>query len=593
MTPSVAIARFLEACGVEHFFGVVGHGNWALLDALDKTKIRGIRARCEDHAVHMADCYWRARRTPPPAVVVASGGPGATNMVPALAEAYYSSVALVAVVGAGPSQWFDRGGIQEAYRTGPEEWVGVVKPIVKKAVLVNRPDTALGMFVRAYKDAISGRPGPVVVQIPFDIQATPVDVPTVPDPRGWTRVAAPAPDPAAVDEAAALLAAARRPLVLVGTGVHNARAWSDLQTLAETHRLPVATTFAAKGAFPETHPCYVGIPGRFGDEHGVRAAGACDVLVSIGNRFTDLTTAGWTLYDIPGTTRLVQVDVDPSEIARVYPVEVGMVADARLAITALDQALRARGYRGADNAAWLAQIEAWRREWLDKTQPMREKEGPPLDYAPLLDEAARAIADVDPSTSVLFDTGQLMCFAPSFFRASSRFVHTNNDHFIRMGWSVPGGIGAHLGNPGHPAITFTGDGSFMMTGTAVATAVEYGLPVVWVVLDNRSLVFERRMDKFYGKHTFCDYRIERTGELWNPDLVAMAQSMGARGLRVSRRSEVRDAIVTALRAGGPVVVDVEMDADSAVYNPMSFSYPDHFSLHGLPGPDSVRTHPGV
>jgi thiamine pyrophosphate-dependent acetolactate synthase large subunit-like protein len=114
-----------------------------------------------------------------------------------------------------------------------------------------------------------------------------------------------------------------------------------------------------------------------------------------------------------------------------------------------------------------------------------------------------------------------------------------------------------------------------------------------VVLDNRSLVFERRMDKFYGKHTFCDYRIERTGELWNPDLVAMAQSMGARGPRVSRRSEVRDAIVTALRAGGPVVVDVEMDADSAVYNPMSFSYPDHFSLHGFPGPDSVRTHPGV
>jgi acetolactate synthase I/II/III large subunit len=584
MTPSVAIAAFLETCGVEHFFGVVGHGNWALLDALANTKIRGVRARCEDHAVHMADCYWRARRTPPPAVVVASGGPGATNLVPALAEAYYSSIALVAVIGAGPSQWFDRGGIQEAYRTGPEEWVGVVKPIVKKAVLVNRPDTALEMFVRAYKDAITGRPGPVLVQIPFDIQATPIDVARIPDPAGWTRLAPPAPDPAAIDEAARLVAGARRPMVLVGTGVHNARAWSPLVRLAETFRLPVATTFAAKGAFPEDHPCYVGIPGRFGDEHGVRAARECDVLVSIGNRFTDLTTAGWTIYDIPGSTRLVQIDIDPTEIARVYPVDVGLVADARLAVVAMHEALAARGYTGDGNDGWLRAIDEWRREWREKMEPLRAKEGPPLDYAPLFDEASRAVAEVDPETSVLFDTGQLMCYAPSFFRASSRHVHTNNDHFIRMGWSVPGAIGAHLGNPEHPAIAFTGDGSFMMTGTAVATAVEYGLPVVWVVLDNRSLLFERRMDKFYGKHTFCDYRIERTGELWNPDLVAMAQSMGARALRVSRRGEVRDAIVEALGARGPVVVAVDMDIASPVYNPTAFSYPDHFSLRGLSEP---------
>src|SRR5574342_599182 len=136
MSPSVAIAKFLEAAGTEFFFGVVGHGDWALLDALAHTRIRGIRARSEDHAVHMADCYWRTKRQPPPAVVIASGGPGATNMVPALAEAYYSSVALVAVVGAGPSQWFDRGGIQEAYRTGPAEWTSLARPVVQRALMV-------------------------------------------------------------------------------------------------------------------------------------------------------------------------------------------------------------------------------------------------------------------------------------------------------------------------------------------------------------------------------------------------------------------------------------------------------------------------
>ena len=584
MTPSVAIAKFLEAAGTEVFFGVVGHGDWALLDALTNTRIRGIRARAEDHAVHMADGYWRTKRQPPPPVVVATGGPGATNLIPALAEAYYSSVALIALVGAGPSQWFDRGGIQEAYRRGPEEWISLAKPVTKKAVMVHRPDTALEMFVRAYKEAITGRPGPVLVQVPFDIQATPTEHQAIPEPRAWTRVHPPAPSPDAVAEAAALLAAARRPLVVVSTGIHNARAWSELRELADTFGIPVCTTFAGKGAFPEDHACYAGIPGRFGDEHGVSAARACDVLLSIGNRFTDLTTAGWTVYDIPGRTRLVQVDIDASEIARVYPVDVGMVADARLALRALIDALRARGYTGGGNAAWRAEIETWRRAWREKTAPMRGQDGPPLDYAPLYSEAGAAIREVDPSTSVLFDTGQTLCYAPSFFQAASRFIHTNNDHFIRMGWSVPALIGAKLANPEHPAVAFTGDGSFMMTGTAVATAVEYGLPAVWVVLNNRSMVFERRMDRFYGKHTFCDYRIEATGELWNPDLPAMATAMGARGMRITKRAEVRPVLAEALRSREPVVVDVEMDVNSAVYNPVSFRYADDFSSRGLERP---------
>jgi acetolactate synthase-1/2/3 large subunit len=370
----------------------------------------------------------------------------------------------------------------------------------------------------------------------------------------------------------------------VSTGIHNAGAWRELEEFAATSGIPVCTTLAGKGAFPEDHPCYVGVPGRFGDEHSVRAAKNADVLLSLGNRFTDLTTAGWTIYDIPRTTRLIQVDVDPGEIARVYPIEVGMLADARLALRALTDALRARGHDRARNAAWLAEIAGWRREWIEKTAPLREKEGPPLDYGPLLDEASRAIADVDPETSVLFDTGQILCYAPSFFRASSRFVHTNNGHFIRMGWSVPGVLGARLANPDHPAIAFVGDGSFMMTGTAVATAVEYALPVVWVVMNNRSLVFERRMDKFYGRHVFCDSRIEATGELWNPDLVRMAESMGARGLRLGRRSDVRAVLTEALRTPGPVVVDVDMDPASPVYNPTSFAYADHFGLRGLESP---------
>lgn len=585
MRTSAAIARFLERAGTEYFFGYVGHGNWALLDALaSETEIKGIRTRCEDHAVHMADCYYRMRRGGPIPVVCTTGGPGATNIVGALAEAFYEDTPMVVLVGAGPSQWFDRGGIQESYRYGPEEWIQIVKPISKKALMVNRPDTTLEMFVRAYKTACTGRPGPVVVQVPFDIQNTETELREIPDPREWALFRTPGPDPHEVACAADLIAASQRPFVIVSTGLLNARAWDELLEFSERFRIPVGTTFAGKGAFPETHPLYVGIPGRFGDGHGVKTARHCDLLLSVGNRFTDLTTAAWTVYDIPRTTKLVHVDLDPEEIARVYPTEVAIVADPRLTLRALTAELDGRGFRGAADGAWLRQIAAWRAEWREEVRDMRESPAFPLHYARLYHEAGSAIRDVDPETSVLVDTGGSLCFAPSFLEVSSRFFATNNDHFIRMGWSVPGLIGAKLANPSHPAIAFVGDGSFMMTGTAIATAVEYDIPGVWVILNNRSLQFERRMSKIYGREVFCDYRIERTGEPWNPDFLKMAEALGADAVTIGSAAEIRPALRSALEAARPVVVNAEIDINVEPYNPAPFAYTADFHDRGLARP---------
>ncbi|MDP6085022.1 MAG: thiamine pyrophosphate-binding protein [Nitrospinota bacterium] len=585
MRTSTAIAKFLERAGTEYFFGYVGHGNWALLDALaSETRIKGIRTRCEDHAVHMADCFYRMRRGGPPPVVCTTGGPGATNIVGPLAEAFYEDSAMVVLVGAGPSQWFDRGGIQESYRYGPEEWIQMVKPISKKALMVNRPDTTLEMVVRAYKTACTGRPGPVVVQVPFDIQNTETEVREIPDPRDWALFHPPGPDGDGVRRAADLIAASERPFVLVSTGLLNAGAWAELLEFSEGFHLPVGTTFAGKGAFPEDHPLYVGIPGRFGDEHGVRTAEGCDLLISIGNRFTDLTTAGWTVYDIPETTKLIQIDIDPEEIARVYPTEVAIVSDPRLALRALIDELKGRGLQNAAESPWLRQINDWRAEWREKVKDMRESDISPLHYARLYHEAGEVIREVDPETSILIDTGASLCFAPSFLKAPSQFISTNNDHFIRMGWSVPGLIGAQLANPSHPAVAFVGDGSFMMTGTAVATAVEYDIPAVWVVLNNRSVQFERRMKKFYGKEVFCDYRIERTGELWNPDFLKMGEALGAEVMKLERPEEIKPTLRKALEAGRPVVVDTEIDINIEPYNPTAFAYAADFHERGLEKP---------
>ncbi len=585
MRTSTAIAKFLERAGTEYFFGYVGHGNWALLDALaSETKIKGIRARCEDHAMHMADCFYRIRRRGPIPVVCVTGGPGATNIVGPLAEAFYEDSAMLVLVGAGPSQWFDRGGIQESYRYGPEEWVQIVKPISKKALMVNRPDTTLEMFVRAYKTACTGRPGPVVVQVPFDIQNTETEVLEIPDPQEWAIFHPPGPDPNGVSRAADLISASRRPFALVSTGLLNSRAWGELLKFSESFQVPVGTTFAGKGAFPEDHPLYVGIPGRFGDEHGVKTAQTCDLVISIGNRFTDLTTAAWTIYNIPEKTKLIHIDLDPEEIARVYPVEVALVSDPHLALRALIDELKGRGFRGGAESSWLPQINAWRREWRERVKGMRESDSSPLHYARLYHEAGEAIREVDPETSILIDTGSSLCFAPSFLKAPSRFISTNNDHFIRMGWSIPGLIGARLANPSHPAIAFVGDGSFMMTGTALATAVEYDIPAVWVILNNRSVQFERRMKNIYGKEVFCDYRIERTGELWNPDFIKMAEALGAEALKLNKPEDIKPTLKRALEAGRPFLVDGEIDINIEPYNPVSFAYTADFFDRGLKKP---------
>lgn len=292
ITVARALAKLLEKMGTEVVFGVNGHGNWALLDQLvHETRIRGVPARAEDQAVQMADGWWRMRRSGPLPIVTTSVGPGNMNIVPAVATAFYESVGLVVIASAGATHWFDRGGIEEAYRYGPEDWTAVLKPITKRSFMVTRPDNALDMFLRGYQVAISGRPGPVVIQVPFDIQNTLISD-RLPDPRPYLAVHAPAPDPEGIKRAAELLAGARRPLIVVGSGVANARAWDELHAFAEAAGIPVATTATGKGAFPERHRLSVGCIGRAGTGQGNAAARRADVVVAAGTHFSDIDTGG-------------------------------------------------------------------------------------------------------------------------------------------------------------------------------------------------------------------------------------------------------------------------------------------------------------
>ena len=585
MRVATAIVKFLEKMGTEYVFGFNGHGNWALLDAIvHESKIKAIGARAEDQATHMADGYFRMKRKPPLPVVCTTVGPGNMNICSALANAFYESSAMLVLAGGGPTQWYERGGIEEAYRFGPEEWFQMVRPISKKAVLVHRPDTALEMVMRAYKVAATGRPGPVVVQIPFDIQHTEIEIGEIPEPRQWVEQFEPGPDLNGIREAARLIAKSERPMIVVSSGVHSSLAHRELKELAEAFGIPVGTTFLGKGSFPEEHELSLGTVGRNGTGQGVKAAQNCDVLIAVGTHFSDFDTGAWTLYGIPSKTKLIHIDIDPTEISRVYPTEVGLVADAKLALQALKEELGRAGLAKSKTGSWLQQIKNWKKDWEKEVETLKHSPLSPLHYARLCNDAWEAVQEVDPQTSVLFDTGHVLSFGGAFFRSTSRFI-SHCGHFHRMGWPAPAILGAKLANPDHPAVAFVGDGGFMMTGTSISTALEYDLPVVWIVLNNKTLQIEREtMIRFYGRESLCDFKIQKTGEPWNPDFVKFAGSMGIEAARISKPEEIKPALRKALTSGKPYVIDAAINVNIESYRPIWYRFPSDFHLRGLDKP---------
>jgi acetolactate synthase-1/2/3 large subunit len=553
--------------GTEYYFFYNGHANWGLLDALEyDAKISGIRTRHECHAVHMADNYWRIKRDMPIPVTCTTTGPGNYNTVPAIAEAFFDSTPMLCLMGGGPTKWFERGGLQETYRYGPDEFMDVLKPITKKAVMVIRPDTALQTVIRAYKTAVNGRPGPVAVHIPMDIQNTIIEC-EIPDASPWIAFHRPAPDPIGIARAIELIRDAKRPFCYVSTGIHNARAWDDLKEFAERLQVPVGTSFSAKGALAEDHPMSVGVCNRAGMGHAVDAAVHCDLLIGIGTHFNDLNTAGWSFYDIPGKQKLVHIDIDTSEIGRVYPTEVGIHADAKLAVRAIIEAWEDGGYKRQGVDEWLSQIARWKKQWEDETLSLRNSNLAPLHYARIVADASAVINEFDPETTMICDTGMVMNFMPAFFRLNHPYFTTCNQQFGQMGFAPPGIIGCKLARPDHPVVALCGDQSFIMTGMALATATEYGLPGVIIVLNNRTVQaeVEGAMAKF-GRTVGDQFKLEKTGELWNPDLTLIGKSLGARVIKVHAPADFKPALKKALKSGELCVLDVETDVTQKRYS---------------------------
>jgi acetolactate synthase I/II/III large subunit len=526
----------LRAEGVDLLFGFPGGAVIPIFDVLYDSPLRFVLTRHEQGACHMADGY--ARSTGRTGVVIATSGPGATNLVTGLATANMDSVPLVAFTGQVRSSLIGNDAFQEADVTG------VTRPICKHNFLVKRVED-LGRIVReAFHIARTGRPGPVVVDIAVD--ATVNRVEGEPD----LELQLPGYKPRTVghirqiETAAAAINAAKRPLLYVGGGVIIAEACAELRQLAEKGRIPVTTTLMGLGAIEESNPLALGMLGMHGTATSNYAVQDSDCLIAVGARFDDRVTG--SIETFAPQAKIIHIDVDPTSISKNVQVHVPVVGDAKDILTRMMPLIES-----PDRAGWLAKIEEWK-----KTYPLRyEKNGriKPQEVIQRLGEMT------DHDAIVATGVGQHQMWAAQFYGWRRPRQIITSGGLGTMGFGCPSAIGAQFGNPGATVIDIDGDGSFSMTMVEVITAVQYEQPVKFVVLDNGFLGMVRQWQEMFYNRRYSAVNHPC------PDFGAVARGFGAHAVTVSERSELDDAIRETLKHEGPVVLDVKVEPEENVY----------------------------
>jgi acetolactate synthase-1/2/3 large subunit len=569
-----AIATWFAEIGVEHYFGYAGGAIWPFMDALvDHPEMEGIQTKHEAHAVHMADIYYRS--TGKLAPVVVTKGPGLLNCVGGVASAMHDTSALMVIAGCGSTHFFGKAGMQELYYHGFEDAVNVFRPVTKGTWLVIRPDTVIDVLNQAYKQAMSGRPGPVFVQIPFDIQLAEVEG-SVEGPTTRSISTTIRPDRDSVARTVELLKAAERPVILAGGGVVRSAGGADaLRTLVERSRIPVVTTLTAKGVLSEEHALSAGTVGRSGTLAAARTTREADLVIAVGARFSDNHTSNWRqgkIYDVP-RTKIVQVDLDTTEVARNYPVEVGVMADAKAFLEDLAEAYDPAAAR--DRADWLATIDGFKSEWKAEIEPLISATTDPVHPARLVHEVGQALGD---NGRVFIDVGDVIQYAEPYMTVRGPETWHINPGMAEMSWASSGVLGAVAADRSRPAIALTGDGAFNMVSNVLATAVEYDLPGIWVILNNYELGIERKGSErgYQRTHPWTRFVRKDTGEPYNPDYVKLADAHGALGERVERAVDLKPALDRAIASGRPYVIDVVVDNDVPSYFTQGIdrAYPD-------------------
>jgi acetolactate synthase I/II/III large subunit len=556
------IVEYLVRERVPYVFGLCGHGNVGLLDALyDRPDaIKTISTRHEQTAGHMADAYFRVAHKP--VATLTSCGPGSANIPIALACAFMDSSAFLAITGNVPTSQFNRAAFQETYRHFQADYPSVIRPYVKRSFQPTRTDMLPTALRQAFATMLGGRPGPVNLDVPFNVFKEAADEDVV-EPGEWRAgiSSRSGGDPADIRRAVELLRSARRPLIYVGHGVTLSEAGADLTALAHRLRIPVIFSPNGFGTLDMADPLALGFVGRNGVFHANEAARTCDVLLAVGVRFDDRSSSTWIpgySFNIP-PTRLIHVDIDVEEIGRNYPVHLGIVGDARTVLRQL-LAEAAAGPDAPSREAWLGEIAIWRAKWEEFIQPQRQSDAEPIH--PL--RVVRALQSVLPDDGIILpDVGVHHNWVVQFWQARRPQTLLNTWGFGAMGFGVCGVLGAKLAAPERACVSVCGDGGFMMRPDVLCTAVEYGIPAVWIVWNNFAYAGIRDIQHgmFAKREIATSFVRESDGLLINPDFVALARACGADGIRVEHAADLEGALEHALRADAPFVLDVHVDRD--------------------------------
>jgi acetolactate synthase I/II/III large subunit len=551
LTGAQALIRSLEQQRVEVMFGLPGGAILPVYDPILDSSIRHVLVRHEQGAGHMAEGY--AMVTGRPGVAMVTSGPGATNIVTPLSNAYMDSTPLVVVSGQVATGAIGTDAFQECDITGVTMGITKHNWLIKDAADIPRTVAA------AFHVATTGRPGPVLIDVPKDVSNATMDWywPSSIDELdlpGYHPVVEG--DPALVRQAAALIAAACRPVIYAGGGILKARAADALRALAERTGIPVVTTLMARGAFPDSHPLCLGMPGMHGNYTAVTAMQQSDLLIALGSRFDDRVT-GHIASFAPGA-KIVHVDIDPAELGKVRRPDVGIAGDCRLVIEELLQALAALGPdSGADLAPWWDQLHRWQAEF-----PLHYE--PAADGGPIKPEmVVETLRDLSPEdTIVAAGVGQHQMWASQYWRFDHPYTWVNSGGAGTMGFSVPAAIGAKVGRPDRTVWGIDGDGCFQMTAQELVTATAEKIPVKIAILNNAYLGMVRQWQEMFYEERYSEVYL--SPDL--PDYVKWAEAMGCVGLRAESPEDVAPAIEKANSVDDrPVVVDFRTDAFEKVF----------------------------
>jgi acetolactate synthase-1/2/3 large subunit len=559
------IVDYLVKQRVPYLVGVCGHGILGLLDAAydRQDDITTISAHDERVAGFIADAYYRVAGRP--IATYTSCGPGSVNIMMAVAGAMYDSSAMLAITGNVPTSQFNRGPFQESGKYFQGDFPGAIRHYVKRSFQAVRPEMLPLMLSQAFSLMTSGRPGPVNLDVPLNVFVEELGEDAAVPVWRAEAVEPPAPSAQALRQAAELLAVAERPVIVAGGGAMAPRARTLIRELAATLRIPVVTTPLGKGVLDETDDLCLGPTGRNGTYAANKAARSADVILALGTRFDDRATSSWlpgVTYSIP-PSRLIHVDIDPQEIGRNYQPDLAVIADAaEFAAGLLASGLLATGSGDPPPARdqWLRETLAWKRQWEADIAARQADSAVPIRPDRLVAELQRAIPD---DAIVLADVGIHHNWLLQQFPAPPRGRLLQAWGFAAMGFGVGGVIGAKLAAPGSPAVTVCGDGCFLMHANAVATAVEYDIPAVWVVWNNTGYGSIRgQQATFFGadREIATRFRHSATGELYSTDISAIARAMGADGSRIDSPDEVADAVEAAIKSDRPTVLDVRVDS---------------------------------